>query len=377
MKTKCLEKKSAIIILSLIMLSQYHVTNACTIFMGSSGGKVLVGNNEDFIDPNTYVWFLPALSNKYGRVYFGYGQDLPQGGMNEKGLFFDYATTQPRVGKFYKIRDVYKGSLTELAMETCSTVNEVIDLFEKYDRSYMTYQIMFADKYGNSIIIETDTIIRSKHNYQVATNFCQSRNEPNPYSIERFTCADSMLKSAKSYSIEYFRSILDCTHQELNSPTQYSNIYDLNTGDLYIYLFHNFFTYSKLNLFEELKKGKHAYRLSEIVSPSPAYEKYLTEYQVPVYNIIGRDTVGYSNYAGVYEITDFPPMKYYVSRENGGLYFMMSGINNFKLYPVSENAFIMKEFNLKVTFEKSRIGITDTIDISLYGLMNYKAKRSE
>jgi hypothetical protein len=186
-----------------------------------------------------------------------------------------------------------------------------------------------------------------------------------------------MLKSTKSYTIDYFRSILDCTHQELNSPTQYSNIYDLNTGDLYIYLFHNFSTYSKLNLFEELKKGKHAYRLSDIVSPSPAYEKYITEYHVPVYNIIGRDTAGYSNYAGVYEITDFPPMKYYVSLENGSLYFMMSGINKFKLYPVSENEFIMKEFNLKVTFEKSQNEINKTIGISLYGLMNYKAIRSE
>lgn len=350
--------------------------SACTIFMGSSGGKVFVGNNEDFIDPNTYVWFLTPSPNKLGRVYFGYGHELPQGGMNEKGLFFDYATTQPRKGKYYKRKDVFKGSLAELAIETCSNVSEVITLFDKYDRSFMTYQIMFVDKDGISIIIETDTIIKKVQRYQVATNFCQSLNDPSPYSIERYRCADSMLKSTKNYNIDYFRSILDCTHQEENSPTQYSNIYDLNTGDVYIYLFHDFLTFSKLNLQEELKKGNHAYKLSDLINPSPSYKKYVSEYHIPVYNIIQRDTTDYKRYAGVYEIIDFPPMKYYITSESGSLFLLMSGINKYKLYPVSGDAFIIKELNLKITFEKNDQRINDKISISLYGLMNYTAKRT-
>jgi len=365
------------IIFALITLSGHLMSNACTIFMGSSDGKVLVGNNEDFIDPNTFVWFLSSSENKFARVYFGYGSDLPQGGMNEKGLFFDYATTQPRIGKYYNNKEVYKGSLVELAMEACSNVNEVIELFEKYDRSYMTYQIMFADKNGNSIIIETDTILRKRGNYQVATNFCQSIPETNPYSIERFRCADSMLNSTKQYTIEYFRAILDCTHQEINSPTQYSNIYDLTSGDVYVYLFHNYSDHFRFNLSEELMKGDHAYKLSDIINPSSAYNDFITESHVPAYKIIQSDTINYSRYIGVYEIVGFSPMKYCITLENGILFFLMSGLNKYRLFPISEDSFIIKELNLKITFKKNEQNISNGIDISMYGLMNYSANKIE
>jgi len=127
--------------------------------MGISEGHVLAGNNEDFIDPNTYIWFLSAEEDKFGRVYVGFNTVLPQGGMNEKGLFFDCASVPARIGRYYNKKEVYKGSLMERAMENCSTVDEVIALFDIYDRSYMTYQILFADKNGNSVIIETDSIM--------------------------------------------------------------------------------------------------------------------------------------------------------------------------------------------------------------------------
>ena len=140
---------------------------ACTIFLGTSKNKVLAGNNEDFIDPNTYVWFLRAEKGKFGRADFGYNTVLPQGGMNDKGLFFDLTFVPQRIGKYYNKKDVYKGSLMELALETCSTVAEVIDLYEKYDRSYMSYEALYADRDGNSVIIETDTIIIKKGNYQI------------------------------------------------------------------------------------------------------------------------------------------------------------------------------------------------------------------
>ena len=46
------------------------------------------------------------------------------------------------------------------AMETCATVAQVIELFNSYDRQYMaTYQVIFGDKNGNSVIIESDSMI--------------------------------------------------------------------------------------------------------------------------------------------------------------------------------------------------------------------------
>jgi len=51
--------------------------------MMSDGQRVLVGNNEDYNIPHTRVWFIPAENGHYGRVYFGYDNWSPQGGMND------------------------------------------------------------------------------------------------------------------------------------------------------------------------------------------------------------------------------------------------------------------------------------------------------
>ena len=56
---------------------------ACTAFMASESNLVLVGNNEDYNIPHTRMWFIPAKYGHYGRVYFGYDNWSPQGGMND------------------------------------------------------------------------------------------------------------------------------------------------------------------------------------------------------------------------------------------------------------------------------------------------------
>ena len=80
-----------IILLALVPGSYLY---ACTGFCISKGDTVLVGNNEDYNDSDTKVWYVPAEKGKYGRVYFGL-ENAPQGGMNEKGLVFDMFATGP------------------------------------------------------------------------------------------------------------------------------------------------------------------------------------------------------------------------------------------------------------------------------------------
>ena len=62
---------------------------SCTIFTASYGDTVLFGNNEDWINPNTYYWVVPSRGGDYGVVYFGFDNFWPQGGINEKGLAYD------------------------------------------------------------------------------------------------------------------------------------------------------------------------------------------------------------------------------------------------------------------------------------------------
>src|SRR5512141_974150 len=66
-----------------------HLWPGCTTFYGYDGQNALAGNNEDFINPLTYAWFIPASPGRFGRVYFGYDDFLPQGGLNDHGVFFD------------------------------------------------------------------------------------------------------------------------------------------------------------------------------------------------------------------------------------------------------------------------------------------------
>ena len=67
-----------------------NVPGSCTIFAASFGNTVLYGNNEDYNIPNTYYWVNPSGGGTYGGVYVGFDNLSPQGGINEKGLAFDY-----------------------------------------------------------------------------------------------------------------------------------------------------------------------------------------------------------------------------------------------------------------------------------------------
>jgi len=52
----------------------------CTVLYATDGNLALGGNNEDYLIPLTKVWFVPAISDSFGAVYFGFANYFPQGG---------------------------------------------------------------------------------------------------------------------------------------------------------------------------------------------------------------------------------------------------------------------------------------------------------
>jgi hypothetical protein len=111
-------------------------SQSCTIIYASDGKIALAGNNEDWNRPIGNIWFLPAEKGKFGRVYFGWrfnGVRYPQGGMNDQGLFFDGATAESVVVPRDKNKIPYEGNLILKAMEECSTVEEALKLYDRYD----------------------------------------------------------------------------------------------------------------------------------------------------------------------------------------------------------------------------------------------------
>ncbi len=128
---------------ALIPSQENHVSGesdhrpSCTIVYASDDRVALAGNNEDHRGRLARIHFLPAEKGKFGRVYFGFDvAKFPQGGMNERGLFFDAATfDQDIVVPRDPSKPAIKGQLILKAMEECSTVDEVLRLFEHYDFS--------------------------------------------------------------------------------------------------------------------------------------------------------------------------------------------------------------------------------------------------
>jgi penicillin V acylase-like amidase (Ntn superfamily) len=236
---------------------------------------VLVGNNEDYNNPRTRVWFVPSNGKDAGRVYVGFDNMFPQGGMNDRGLWFDGFATAP----VESTRSLHKPPLppnfVDKVMAECGNVEEVVREFNRYNlRDLRRAVLMFADAAGDSAIIEPDAIIRKNGRYQVQTNFHQSLPKPE-YSCDRFVVATEMLdKAGKDISIELFRRILAATHAEGKYPTLYSNIYDLKRRIMYLYHFHNFENVVVIDLRAELKKGRRTLELPSLFPRTIAAEVF-------------------------------------------------------------------------------------------------------
>ncbi|MFA9452999.1 MAG: hypothetical protein ACERK6_03715 [Candidatus Aminicenantaceae bacterium] len=80
--------RSLLLLLSALLIV-VSTAQPCTFFMSTLKGITYFGNNEDFSDEKTNIWFIPAQEGKFGYMYFSYDNGWPQGGMNDQGLCFD------------------------------------------------------------------------------------------------------------------------------------------------------------------------------------------------------------------------------------------------------------------------------------------------
>ena len=248
----------------------------CTAFLVCGNGEVLFGNNEDFWNPNVRIWFVPREEERLGRVYVGFDNGFPQGGMNEAGLAFDGFATGRFPMKKQEGKEVFEGNLIDEVMATCSNVEEVVTFFARYDlRMLENAMLMFADRSGDSVIIEGDEVVCKEGSYQVTTNFYQSRQENDRAMCPRYDSAVGKLEAAKNIDLALCRRVLAGTAQEGGAPTQYSNVFDLKKGLVYLYHFHNFEEVVVFDLAKELKKGEQELEIPELFPPTFAYQRFV------------------------------------------------------------------------------------------------------
>ena len=100
---------------------------SCTILSVTKGDSVFFGNNEDWRNPNTFVWVEPPGSGKYGVLCLGFDDLGPQGGINEKGLAFDGNALPYIPIKTHSDRLQPKEAIVnKMIMHNCATVEEAI-----------------------------------------------------------------------------------------------------------------------------------------------------------------------------------------------------------------------------------------------------------
>jgi hypothetical protein len=269
---------------------------SCTAFMMTDGEVVLVGNNEDYKVPYTRVWFVPPEKERYGRVYFGFDDWSPQGGMNDQGLFFDFFSVKKAEVKGSVGKPKFPGPMIDTMMAKYATVENVIDVFSKYNLGWMSKAQMFiVDKSGDSAIIEGDAVVRNCNAHQVVTNFRQSmipeKNKPckwPAYSCSRYKKAEKLLLETDIPSVPHFKDVLKATHRSSNNviaTTQYSNIYDLTEGLVYLYYLHDFDNEIVFNLKKELKKGSHYFDLPSLFGKELNYDNKVYTHDSPAFSV--------------------------------------------------------------------------------------------
>ncbi|MHC4354375.1 MAG: carcinine hydrolase/isopenicillin-N N-acyltransferase family protein [Planctomycetota bacterium] len=269
------------------------VLGSCTIFTVSQGEKVLFGNNEDYANSKTFYWVVPAGSGNYGGVYFGFDNLWAQGGINEKGLCYDWNALPPAaLNKHSELPPFVarKIGFGCWALNKCATVEEAIALAKSYSLgSTLKAQIHFADATGDAVVISAGAdgelaFIRKPpgDGYLVSTNFnrANSRNA-HSYPCPRYDKAVEMLEKIEdsaSLTADYVRSILDAVHVEGSEiNTLYSNIFDLRNGTIYLYHWHQFDEVITLNVAELLARGSWVQKTADAFSPQ-TYAKGLVEY---------------------------------------------------------------------------------------------------
>lgn len=260
------------------------IPGSCTVFTASYGNTVLFGNNEDYKKIDMYYWIRPSGEKTYGGVYFGFGMNSgnfsQQGGVNEKGLAFDFmGLPEAPLNNHPELPN--RGAIINRIQQICATVEEAISLVKKYNWGMsLSWQVMLADAKGDAVVISAGpdgelafTRKSLGDGYLVSTNF----NLANPkntfegsYPCWRYDKADEMLKRIrveKDITVDYFRSILDAVHIEgAIGNTLYSYVFDLRNGVIYLYYWHQFYEVATLKVTEVIAKKPSPTRIETLFS---------------------------------------------------------------------------------------------------------------
>lgn len=280
-------KTTPFIVLLLSLIGPVLQVSACSMFKVTQGSKTLVGNNEDYWNPNTRIWFEQGEATKFGAMYVGFDNFYPQGGMNEAGLVFDgfamdFLAVTDTSGKVALVSADERYSFTKNILQTCSKVSEVKEFLLKYKLElYQSSMLFFVDKSGDYLIVEGDSLILGNDPTYIQSNFYPSctKKEEN-VKIDFYQKGRKYLTENKAdTSLAYCTNMMNAMHQDWAvGGTLYSTIYDLETGTISLYYHSDFDTVVTFDLKEELEKGNRSIKIPELFPKNTMAQNQLAEY---------------------------------------------------------------------------------------------------
>jgi len=247
-------------LLSILFAFQFfNMDFACTVYKITMDGKTFVGNNEDYWNPNTRIWFENGKNGNYGSSYVGFDDLYPQGGINEKGLAFDGFAVPFRDIKKNPNKLTYDNNTLRNIMQKCQNIDEVYTFLSKYDLSPLyAGMLLFVDQSGKYLVVEGDTMIRGNDNKYLLSNFCPSRTKDlNDVKIPMYQSGRKLMESHIDTSLTYLKTLSDTLHQSWKGNvggTLYTTIYDLNERTIHLYFYHDFKKSVTFKLADELNK---------------------------------------------------------------------------------------------------------------------------
>ncbi|MDB4293352.1 hypothetical protein N9954_08090 [Maribacter sp.] len=334
-------KYKKVLLLFIFSIGIVQTAYTCTIFCGKdSNGHVWAGNNEDgLFNFKTYLNVFPkTVDTKYGYYTVSYNSpenganSNAEGGMNEAGLFWDFNALDAS-GKQYPVKDLEKKKsfpkgdheIYKHIMGNFDRVEEVVTFFEEYwfDIGFNTAQMHLADKYGGFAMIgPSGSRILKNEKYQVSTNFSICANDET-YGCWRYPIAVEKLEN-NPIGLATFRDICQSTAQGNHVTTIYSNIQNLNTGEIWFYYALDYENPYRTTIADLLSKGRKSYAISSLFENNPLNQ------------IMDRLKEGGSNEA----ILLFEQMKLSPKQKEGLLTIMAYSVadvqNNFEAYPFVE-----------------------------------------
>jgi len=266
------------IILAIIISSQ--AVCACTIFSARDDkNEIWVGNNEDGIFQfYSYINVFPNCDGKLGYYTLSFNNpengnnSNAQGGMNEAGLFFDINALDAS-GKEYPIKNLENkksfptgdANIYRHILGNFTTVHEVVAFFEQYwfDFGFNRIQMHFADRNGNFAMIgPSGSKVLEKEPFQISTNFSICANDPD-YGCWRYPLVKQMLEE-NEIGVENMVNICESTAQTSDITTMYSNVSNLNSGDIWFYYALDYRHPFRTNINDLISKGRKSYLIKDL-----------------------------------------------------------------------------------------------------------------